>query len=432
MKRKRLLFAIVALCSIVSVQAQKDVTSQYITNATLSDKLNGWTNTNFNEPKKGNNTTGYASESYAGWNNLDITNYSLTQTITLPAGHYTLVNYSFFRYGLNADTDPSISLAFLKAGENEVAIKTLGSITAPSYANSQVEGANAFDSKMYRNTVDFTIDANGTEIEIGLYGTFDLKQSWIIAGMFELINNDIPATMDSPFDVTGFLTNPGFEYRDMSGWTQSPENFFQTQSNSQSFKVGGYYGEKWQSSSVGALPEGSMSQTLTGLIPGYYQLKANLGGNGTYIDLNGKTANWTKDGDYTVGYVLSEGEDLTITAGKTAEGTANWIHYDNFKLFFCGDVAAALDATLAKVSDYEGIIPAAAFTALQTAVAEYDQSYSDVDELLAAIDAVEALYTDADALVDPYADWQTAKANAPGVLEEFVSGLDADKRFKTL
>ena len=426
MKRKRLLFAIVALCSIVSVQAQKDVTSQYITNATLSDKLNGWTNTNFNEPKKGNNTTGYASESYAGWNNLDITNYSLTQTITLPAGHYTLVNYSFFRYGLNADTDPSISLAFLKAGENEVAIKTLGSITAPSYANSQVEGANAFDSKMYRNTVDFTIDANGTEIEIGLYGTFDLKQSWIIAGMFELINNDIPATMDSPFDVTGFLTNPGFEYRDMSGWTQSPENFFQTQSNSQSFKVGGYYGEKWQSSSVGALPEGSMSQTLTGLIPGYYQLKANLGGNGTYIDLNGKTANWTKDGDYTVGYVLSEGEDLTITAGKTAEGTANWIHYDNFKLFFCGDVAAALDATLAKVSDYEGIIPAAAFTALQTAVAEYDQSYSDVDELLAAIDAVEALYTDADALVDPYADWQTAKANAPGVLEEFVSDLDAD------
>ena len=49
-----------------------------------------------------------------------------------------------------------------------------------------------------------------------------------------------------------------------------------------------------------------------------------------------------------------------------------------------------------------------------------------MDELLAAIDAVEALYTDADALVDPYADWQTAKANAPGVLEEFVSGLDAD------
>ncbi len=423
MKRKRLLFAIVALCSIVSVQAQKDVTSQYITNATLSS-LSGWTNNNFNTPQKGNNTTGYASECYAGWGSLEKEQYSLTQTITLPAGHYTLVNYSFFRYGLNANTDPSTSLAFLKAGTNEVAIKTLGSITAPSYANSQAEGANAFDSKMYRNTVDFTIDADGTEIEIGLYGTFDLKQSWIIAGMFELINNDIPATMDSPFDVTGFLTNPGFEYRDMSGWTQSPENFFQAQSNNQGFKVGGYYGEKWQAS--GALPEGSMSQTLTGLPAGYYQLKANLGGNGTYIDLNGKTANWTKDGDYTVGYVLSEGENLTITAGKTAEGTANWIHFDNFKLFFCGDVAAALDATLAKVSDYEGIIPAAAFTALQTAVAEYDQSYSDVDELLAAIDAVEALYTDADALVDPYADWQTAKANAPGVLEEFVSGLDAD------
>ena len=50
---------------------------------------------------------------------------------------------------------------------------------------------------MYRNTLDFTIDADNTEIEIGVYGTFntEITKSWMILGMFELINNDIPATM---------------------------------------------------------------------------------------------------------------------------------------------------------------------------------------------------------------------------------------------
>lgn len=396
MKKIKLLFAAVALLCSAGSWAQKDVTSQYITNATLSS-LNGWTNTNFNNPVQGNNTTGYASECYAGWGSLEKTQYSLTQKITLPAGNYTLVNYSFFRYGLNADTDPSKSLAYLKAGNNQVAIKTLGSITAAGYSNSQAEGANAFDSKMYRNTLDFTIAADNTEIEIGLFGTFDLKQSWIIAGMFELIANDIPATMDAPFDVTGYLTNSGFEYRDMSGWTLSEVGAFGTQNNSQSFKVGGYYAEKWQQS--GALSARSMSQTLTGLPAGYYKLTANLGGDGTYIDLNGKSVNWTADGNYTTGYVLAENEDLTVTAGKTAEGTANWIHFDNFKLQFCGDVAAALTTLLGQVTEYESKLPAADYSELQAAVAVYNKNYSDVDELLAAIAAVQALYDKADQYV---------------------------------
>ncbi|MBR3091774.1 MAG: hypothetical protein IKG99_01985 [Bacteroidaceae bacterium] len=419
--KRHLLFALAMLFATVGF-AQKDITSQYITNAKLDQgtvqvingtttrTLDGWTVKNFNNSQQGNNTQGWASESYAGWGNLDITEYSLTQNITLPAGHYTLVNYSFFRYGLDFNTDPSKSLAYLKAGDNQVLVKTLGSITANGYANSQAEGANAFDSKMYRNTVDFTIDADGTQIEIGLVGTFDLKQSWMICGMFELIDNDQLATMDSPFDVTGYITNPGFEYRDMTGWTVSPAGYFGTQNNNQSFKVGGHYAEKWQAS--GALPEGSMSQTLTGLPAGFYKLTVNLGGNGTYVDLNGKTAEWTADKDYTVGYVLAENEDLVITAGKTAEGTANWIHFDNFRLHFCGDVAAALTTLCEKVTEYEGKIPSTAYSNLQTEVNAKNQTYSDVDELLAAIDDVQELYDAADLLVAPYAAWNEAYGKA--------------------
>ena len=414
-KRKLLTLVAFALLGLSNAWAQKDVTSQYITNATLSDGLNGWTNVNFNTPVKGNNTKGYASECYAGWGSLEKTSYSLTQTITLPAGHYTLVNYSFFRYGLNYNTDPTTSLAYLKAGDEEIAIKTLGSIIANGYANSQAEGANAFDSKMYRNTLDFTIDTDNTEIEIGLYGTFDLRQSWIIAGMFELIDNDTEATMDAPFDVTGYLTNPGFEYRDMSGWTLSESGALETQNNDQGFKVGGYYAQAWQSSASGALTERSMSQTISNLPAGYYKLTANLGGDGTYMDLNGKTVNWTADADYTIGYVLSEGEDLTVTAGKTAEGSANWIHFDNFKLYFCGDVAKALTTLVGMLSSYEEKLPAAAYSTLATNVNAYNKSYSDVDELLAAIEAVQALYDEADELVEAIAAYNTALAAAKAV-----------------
>ena len=399
---KRKLFLLVACVLVASTSfAQKDVTSTYITNATLSS-LNGWTNVNFNTPQRGNNTTGYASECYAGWGSLEKTNYSLTQTITLPAGNYTLVCYAFFRYGLAYNTDASKSLAYLKAGDASVAIKTLGSITAAGYANSQAEGANAFDSKMYRNTLDFTIDADNTSIEIGAYGTFDLKQSWMILGMFELINNDIAATMDAPYDVTGFMTNPGFEYRDMTGWSLSESGAFGTQNNSQSFKIGGYYAEKWQAS--GALTARSMSQTLTNLPAGYYKLTANVGGDGTYIDLNGKTMNGSgTTADITTGYVLEDGEDLTITAGKTASGSANWIHFDNFKLYFCGDVASALTTLLEQLSSYESKLPASIYNTLSNNVSAYDQSYSDVDELLAAITAVQNLYNAADVTVAAYA-----------------------------
>jgi len=407
-----------------SIWAQKDVTSQYITNATLSS-LNGWTVSNFNDPVNGlnqdagsNATTGYATEAYAGWGGLDKTSFGLTQTITLPAGSYRLVNYSFFRQGEAYNTNATKSLANLKAGNQSVPISTLGSITAAAYANSQWEGAGCFDSKMYRNTLDFTIDADNTSIEIGITGTFDVMRSWCIVGQFELIDLDAKATMDAPFDVTGYITNPGFEYRDMSGWTQSPNGYFGTQNNKQNFKTAWYFAEKWQQS--GALPEGSMSQTLTDLPAGYYKLTANLGGDGTYIDLNGKTANWEADKDYTVGYVLAENEDLVITAGKTAEGTANWIHFDNFRLQFCGDVAAALTTLCAEVTNYESKLSASDYTTLQSAVNGYNKSYSDVDELLAAIEAVQALYESANL----YVEYTTTLADANAIDQQSPMNSD--------
>ena len=415
MKRKLLLFAVLMMVGAFtgSIYAQKDVTAQYIKNATLSS-LDGWTNVNFNAPVKGNNTIGYASECYAGWASLEKTNYSLTQKIKLPKGKYTLVSYSFFRYGEAFNTDNRISMAYLKAGDKEVAIKTLGSIEATGYANSQAEGANVFDSKMYRNTLDFEIAANNTEIEIGLYGTFDLMRSWIIAGMFELIDNGQEATMDSPFDVTGYLTNPGFEYRDMTGWTTenigdlSNGYIFQTQSNTAfANKAGGFYAEAWQAS--GALSDRKMSQSLRNLPNGYYQLSAyvSYGSAGAYLKLNDKTTQVTanKSDKYTVGCVINDG-NLTVEAGVTG-GEANYLCFDRFTLNYCGDIAKALSTLCANVSQYQGKVPSAYYDNLARSVAGYNKTYSDADEYISAIAAVNELFADADKMVVAYADYKS-------------------------
>ena len=37
-----------------NVMAQRDITSQYITNATLANGTSGWTVNNFNSPERGN------------------------------------------------------------------------------------------------------------------------------------------------------------------------------------------------------------------------------------------------------------------------------------------------------------------------------------------------------------------------------------------
>ena len=350
---KRYIFAAIALIGLAgTVTAQKDITSTYITNATLANGTTGWTVSNFNTPQQGNHTIGYASEAYAGWGNLDITSYSLTQNITLPKGSYRLVNYSFFRQGLRYNTDASKSLAYLKAGSQQVAIKTLGSVSGiptdgdnGGYANSQSDGANCFDSKMYRNVVEFTIDADNTTIEIGITGTFDLKQSWCIAGMFELFDMEDLASVSSPTDVTYAITNSSFEYRNLTGWTNNGMIY---QNNSWEKKVGIGFVEKWQENP--GLPNATLTQQLTGLPNGLYELavnghninqkSGNAPSNGFYLTAGTAQKEIGAYGEYKVRATVTDG---TLQIGlKLDDCTGNWVAADRFSLLFYGDPDAAV------------------------------------------------------------------------------------------
>ena len=438
MKRK-LLFAIVALLCSITTWAQRDITSTYITNATLSDGTNGWTkthtkNTQTNDPAdafsnsvRGNNTVGYASEAYAGWGSLIQTAYSMKQTITLPAGNYRLVCYAFFRQGQAYNTNSSKSLAFLKAGSSQVALKTLGSITAAGYANSQAEGANCFDSKMYRNVVEFTSD--GSPIEIGVYGTFDEAYSWCIVGMFELFDMDDLASVSSPTDVTYAITNPGFEYRDLTGWTNTGLKY---QNNNWANKSGVGFAEQWSNAALGS--DKSITQTLTNMPAGLYELsvyghnilqsESDAPKTGMFLKANSNQTPIGAYGQYKVRTTLTSDGDLTI--GINLDNCAgNWIAFDRFELKFFGDpLEAYKDMLEDAVNNAQALvdgntIPDAAESALQTIINNNDNddnAFTEESQFSTAIDNINTAYDTYKVLETNYAAWISMKAYADALV----------------
>ncbi|MBQ2495946.1 MAG: hypothetical protein II521_07515, partial [Prevotella sp.] len=346
MKTKTFFLTLVALLAFAgNATAQRDITSTYIKNATLSNGTTGWTVSNFNSPERGNNTVGYATESYAGWGTLGVTSYSLTQKITLPKGNYRLVNYSFFRQGEQYNTNANISLAYLYAGDTKVTISTLGSIQADSYADNQAQGANCFDAKMYRNFVEFNIATDNTQIEIGIKGTFEEIRSWCIVGMFELFDLNDEASVSSPTDMTYKIINSGAEYRNLSGWT--PNNIIY-QNNNWTNKSGVGFMEAWQENA--GLSNRQVTQQLTGLPNGLYEVSV-YGHNinqrngdapctGMFLYANDDKTEMGAYGQYKVRTTVTDGKLLVKVALENCTG--NWIAFDRFGLLFYGDPLQAL------------------------------------------------------------------------------------------
>ncbi len=190
---KKKLLSIVALLCAVTAWGQEDVTSQYLQNADFSDGTTGWsfsaTGGNWASPEQ----TPKVVEAYAGWGSLEMTAYSAKQTVTLPAGSYRLDVYAFYRYGLGYDTAPTTSTAELYAGEAKKTICTLASVERSSYANDKAQAAAEFAGGNYLNSVTFVVSEDNAEIEIGVTGTHEIKQSWFILGPFKLYKYSLDA-----------------------------------------------------------------------------------------------------------------------------------------------------------------------------------------------------------------------------------------------
>ena len=212
MKRKRLLFAAIALVAgALNINAQEEDYTSYLQNADMSSK-DGWTMVSHYLPNsddlsvyevQGDDSWGGPTgldgykcmESYAGWGRLEKSYYSMTQNITLPSGKYRAESNAFYRYGLNWNTNSSLSYAYFIATTPDANFKqiipTLGNETdgkkrvTSGYANSMDEASSEFAAGNYKSTIEFALEGE-SEVTFGYEGTHVLKQSWFISGPIKL------------------------------------------------------------------------------------------------------------------------------------------------------------------------------------------------------------------------------------------------------
>lgn len=139
-------------------------------------------------------------------------------------------------------------------------------------------------------------------------------------------------------DFTDCIVNPSFE-SGFSGWTQSG---MQTQTNSTfPLKEGNTYVEKWVSSDKGA-GNCSVTQIVTGLLPGGYTLTAAAQNirqgkdepqTGVMIFAGDKTTDVTVVAEYTVSFTV--GVDGKAEIGyKATDASGNYLATDNFRLTY--------------------------------------------------------------------------------------------------
>lgn len=179
-------------------------------------------------------------------------------------------------------------------------------------------------------------------------------------------NSDVLATIQSastdllaelaPVDATSSIANNSFETNGFENWTNSG---MATQTNDPNWtgitKDGTVYGEKWTSSN-GNLAAASITQSLSGLTNGLYELKVSAfalqqgGSNPLHTNCfafaGAKSAEVHAGKEYIVDMIAVT--DGTLNIGYKLEGAiaANYTGFDNFKLTYYGAPSVSVDATL--------------------------------------------------------------------------------------
>lgn len=192
MKKLKLFLAACAAMVGLSVNAQEDITSTYLTNADLSTIDNGWTYYSdaykYQTWRIGDDSKSSAVEFYAGWGSLEHTNFKFSQTVTLPAGDYRIAVNAFYREG-NAGNGTNADKAWIFAGEtkqNVYALNGMSAVSAYDGGGDDMDDAQrAFKAGAFSNAFDFSL-AEETEISLGFEGVFSAMRSWCILGPVKL------------------------------------------------------------------------------------------------------------------------------------------------------------------------------------------------------------------------------------------------------
>lgn len=158
------------------------------------------------------------------------------------------------------------------------------------------------------------------------------------------------ASIENPIDNTSLIVNNSFETK-LQGWTNTN---FQTQTNTSfTLKQGTTYVEKWTSKG-GAVGDADISQTISSLQMGIYQLKVAAQNiqeaspskkyDGAWIYANSAKLPVYKRSTYTLTFTNIEND---VTIGFLANGAkGNWIACDNFQLYYVGGTTEDFKAEL--------------------------------------------------------------------------------------
>ena len=172
-------------------------------NPSFSEGISGWESTLVSLEGYNQQWFSYSSgsmsllEAYAGYEQLEMSEFSLKQTVSLSPGMYRLKLNGFYRYGVSYNTDLTeegreISNAFLFAGDKVKNIMRLGDIELATYPNSMSEAATSFTAGNYMNNLIFDV-TEPTTMELGVTGEHKYLKSWFILGpvVLEKINDQI-------------------------------------------------------------------------------------------------------------------------------------------------------------------------------------------------------------------------------------------------
>ena len=183
---------------------------------------------------------------------------------------------------------------------------------------------------------------------------------------------------ENPQDATAYIVNPSFE-NSTNGW--SCENLSSQGNSSFTKKAGSYYLEKWTGS--GSVGSAYVKQTVKGLPNGMYKLtvaaqnytqsSTSKKNTGAYIFAGDQQEIVYTPADYSVKFTSIAGE---VEIGFVAENaTGNWIAVDNFRLYLIGHVdittvLAELNRIVGEAEALQGsMMSATASSALQNAIA---------------------------------------------------------------
>ncbi len=222
---------------------------------------------------------------------------------------------------------------------------------------------------------------------------------------------------DNPLDCTSYIVNASFE-DGTNGWTVS--DLASQTNNSFTKKAGATYLEKWTAS--GSVGNGSVKQTITNLPNGKYiltvgaqnysQASTSKKNTGAYIYAGDQqTTVYTPD-DYSVKFTCISGQ---VEIGYVAEGaTGNWIAVDNFRLYLIGEMtdAALIEELTRKVGVASALqssmMSSVAASALQNAIDAANNVISGTNEYSSSVSlALDVAVEQAESSIAEYAALQT-------------------------